>query len=368
MPLRVALTHAFCWPEVRRGGERYLHELASALSRRGHHVTVVAGASRPGFDSRDGMRVVRLPRRTFGDVTKTERRFGWTVLPALLAGRFDVVHSLGSRDAVASLSAARFHPKRRTIYTCLGLPLRQSWERRPDGVAHQRVVDDIDVYGCLSDFAKRCLHEDFGRAGAITPGGVNLTRFRPAPKRTEVPTLLYSGALDEPRKGVALLLEAIAILARTEPRVRLWLSGPGDPHRMLEAAPAAARERTELLPLGTPEDQPARYGRAWATVLPARFEAFGLAIVESFACGTPVVVGDHAGLPELVAPGVGVLVAPDDPASLASALAEVLAFSARPDTVDRCLEQARRHDWDGAVAPAIEALYLGAGRDEAYVA
>ena len=114
----------------------------------------------------------------------------------------------------------------------------------------------------------------------MTPGGVRLSRFAPADRRASGPTLLYSGVLTEPRKRVGDLLEALALVARDEPSVRLWLSGPGDPSPLLAAAPREARERTEVLPLGTP-DMAHVYGQAWATVLPSVYEAFGLALVEA---------------------------------------------------------------------------------------
>jgi phosphatidylinositol alpha-mannosyltransferase len=363
MPLRIALTHAFCWPEVRRGGERFLHELAGALARRGHEVTIVAGASAPSIGAEDGVRIIRVPRGSPGTVFRAERMFGALVVAPLLASRYDVVHSLGARDASGSLTASRVRRGRRTVYTNLGLPLRASWARRPDGRAHDRVVDQIDVYGCLSRYAQERLQDEFGRDGAITPGGVRLERFRPVADRAAEPTLLYSGALDEPRKNIALLLEAVAILSRTEPRVRLWLSGPGDAAPLLANAPAAARERTEVLPLGRPEDQPERYAAAWATVYPTHNEAFGLVLVESLACGTPIVASDHASLPELMEPGIGATARLGDARSLADACGAALDLAGQAGIKDVCRAAAERHDWDSSVAPRIEALYYGEGRD-----
>ncbi|MEX2393283.1 MAG: glycosyltransferase, partial [Actinomycetota bacterium] len=60
--MRIALTHAFCWPEVRRGGERYLHELGGALARRGHRVTIIGGATRSSTAREDGCEVIRVAR------------------------------------------------------------------------------------------------------------------------------------------------------------------------------------------------------------------------------------------------------------------------------------------------------------------
>jgi glycosyltransferase involved in cell wall biosynthesis len=367
MTLRIALTHAFCWPEVRRGGERYLHELGAALARRKHRVTIISGGRRPGVGEQDGVRVVRLPRGAPDNTERAEKLFGAVAVPALAGGRFDVVHSLGVRDAVASLRAKRLHPGRRTVYTCLGIPEDWYQDSIPTAADHFRVVDEIDVYGCLSQFARQQLLDGYGRAGAITPGGVHLSRFRPVAERAAEPTLLFSGVLDEGRKGVAELLQAVAILASTEPRVRLWLSGPGDADGLLRAAPAEARDRTEVLPLGKPEDQPRRYASAWVTALPARYEAFGLVLIESLACGTPVVVADHSSLPELAQPGVGVVAGigelPGNPAALADALAQALTLARENGIVERCRAAAEPYDWDEGIVPMVEALYHGTIRD-----
>jgi phosphatidylinositol alpha-mannosyltransferase len=191
----------------------------------------------------------------------------------------------------------------------------------------------------------------------LTPGGVRIDTFFPSVEREPVPTLLYSGVLNDPRKGVAMLLEAVAIMARTEPGLRLWLSGPGDAESLLSKAPAAARERTEVLPLGTPEDQPKRYSAAWATVLPSIAEAFGLSLVESLACGTPIVAVADAALPELARTGIGSLSPPGDASALAAACVEALGLSKDAGIRERCREASQAYDWDAAVAPAVEAIY-----------
>jgi phosphatidylinositol alpha-mannosyltransferase len=375
-PMRVALTHVYCWPEVLRGGERFLHELSGALARRGHDVTILSSASQPGTAVEEersegppaeghaaesgvtrghGVRVVRL-RSPRGSGLAQEKRFGRAVLVPLLRGRFDVVHSLGIYDSCASIVAARVHRRRRTVYTHLGIPLRSYYEQQPDFAYHRFVARYIDVFGCMSRHAAAMLEEGFGRTAALTPGGVHLHRFTMSRRRAERPTLLYSGAITEPRKHVDDLLEAVAILSRDLPDVRLRLVGQGDPSALLAAAPPAARERTEVLPPVT-SGLSDLYGDAWATVLPSVNEAFGIVLVESLACGTPIVVCDHSAPPELVQPGTGAIARPRDPASLAEACAQALARSREPGIEARCRAAAEPYDWDTRIAPAVEALY-----------
>jgi phosphatidylinositol alpha-mannosyltransferase len=191
----------------------------------------------------------------------------------------------------------------------------------------------------------------------LIPGGVRLAEFQPSADRDTHPTVLFSALLDEPRKGLALLLEAVSLLSVDEPDVRLWLSGPGDPAALLAAAPAAARERTSLLPLGSPGDQVERYAKAWATALPSTHESFGMVLIESLACGTPIVVANHSAPPELVSPETGAVCQPGDTESLARGLRHAFALARDRATVERCRARAQAHDWDDALAPHLEKIY-----------
>jgi glycosyltransferase involved in cell wall biosynthesis len=337
-------------------------ELGAALARRGHEVVHFTAAWNPGREDRDGVRIVRL-RRFFEHPYRHEADFGRRLLPRLAVGRFDAVHSLGRRDALASIRAARLHPRRRTVITDLGLPDRDWWlsESRKEARAVDKVVAQVDVYSGMSHCAVEYLARNYGRTdGVVVPGGVDLETFVAAPAREPDPTILFSGAITEPRKRVHVLLEALPIIARSEPQVELWLSGPGDTDRLLANAPAAARERTRALGLGDAARQHERYGRAWVTCLPSTLDSFGMALVESLACGTPLVTTTHSAPQELVTEGVtGELCQPDDPEDLARACLRAFDLARRPETVRACRAAAAPFDWDDALAPLVEHLYAG---------
>jgi phosphatidylinositol alpha-mannosyltransferase len=347
---------------VRRGAERFIQELGAALAARGHDVTILSAAWEADTTELDGVVTRRLPRRR-EDWVGHEADFGRRVLPHLVAGRYDAVHSMGRRDAVASIRAARLHPSRRTVITDLGFPSRAWWDSvgPREARAVERVVKGIDVYSCMSQWALDWLARDYGRTdGVVVPGGVDLEALHPAPARTPQPTLLYSGALDEPRKGIATLLAALPAIAEVEPGVRLWLSGPGDPRAFLDDAPADAVARTEVLGRGDATGQQERYGTAWATCLPSVSDSFGMALIESLACGTPIVVTTDGAPQELVRVGeTGELCEPGDADGLAAACLRAFALVRQPQTAEACRASVARFDWSEGIAPLVERLYAG---------
>ena len=70
--------------------------------------------------------------------------------------------------------------------------------------------------------------------------------------------------------------------------------------------------------------------RATVVVHPARWEGFGLALLEAMLCGRPVVASRVSAIPEVVEDGVtGLLVAPDEAGALATAIAALLGDPAR---------------------------------------
>jgi phosphatidylinositol alpha-mannosyltransferase len=214
----------------------------------------------------------------------------------------------------------------------------------------------------MSHYSLDILRREYGRTGALTPGGVNFDEFKPAAAREPHPAILFSGAVAEPRKGLATLLEALPLVAEKEPDVALWISGQGDVSSFLDAASAEARRRTEVLDVGGARSQAERYGRAWATALPSEHDSFGMALVESLACGTPIVASKHGAPWELVSPGTGAACEPRDVASVAGACVEALALARRPETVERCRASAGPYEWRSGIAPSFEAFYTSRER------
>lgn len=332
-------------------------ETARSLARRGHEVTVLTSGTVPGRTHSDGVTTIKL-RQLTQRPHRHQRTFGYRIVPHLIRARYDVVHSMMLWDAYCATKARRLGGHR-VVYDEMGIPAKWYWNNHSDSNIEEYLTKHVDVYGCMSEHALDALRTDWGREGVLIPGGVRLDQFEVADKRAPAPTILFSGALDEPRKGVGLLLSAVALLVDEVPDVKLWLSGPGDPSAMIAEAPEAARNAVEVLPLGEPADQGRRYQQAWATCLPSLSDSFGMVLIESLASGTPIVVLDDAAPPQLVTPRTGAIARPGDPASLAKALQEALQLAARPETAGHCRAFASNFDWDERIAPLLERLYEG---------
>jgi phosphatidylinositol alpha-1,6-mannosyltransferase len=141
-----------------------------------------------------------------------------------------------------------------------------------------------------------------------------------------------------PRKGLDVLIEAVALASRTDPTVTLVIAGDGrDRSRLQRIARRAAarvhflgrigeREKIDLLGASDVFAQPCR--SRWGGL---EQEGFGIVFLEAAACGIPQVAGRSGGSFEAVDDGVTGLVVdrPGDPAAVAAALVSLLEDPAR---------------------------------------
>ncbi len=337
MGLRIALTSVYTWPAVHRGAERYVHELSRALVDAGHDVRVLS-TGRPMRSEVLGVPVRRVPT---GHSSRRRDEALLGAFAALRSARLDVWHATSTGDAAAAVRTRR---RLRTVFTDHGFPVRASRERAGDASRHRRVVDGIGSYVCVSDAAAVWLQRDFGRTAEVVPPGVDTAAFTPGGVRADRPTVLYSGALDEERKGIRLLVQAVALL----PGTTLRLVGPGTPDLT-----GLSTDHVEVLGLAGRDQLRDLYRSAWVTALPSTAEAFGMALTESLACGTPGVARTDGGGPaEILREGCGALCE-----GTAGSLAEALQKAIATSDPEACRNRAEDFDWRRRVVPDLERLY-----------
>lgn len=161
--------------------------------------------------------------------------------------------------------------------------------------------------------------------------------------------LLYFGRLDWHQKGLDTLLDAMAILVRERPDLRLKVAGRGrDTERFRDRLTqlGIAGNVDFLGPIDADTRDTLLSGAALA-IMPSRFEGFGMVAAETMAAGLPLVASDVDSLPEVVAPPAGgILVQPGDPAGFAEAASRLLADPARRAAISRSARaSAERFRW-----------------------
>jgi D-inositol-3-phosphate glycosyltransferase len=216
----------------------------------------------------------------------------------------------------------------------------------------------------------------------VIPCGVDLGRFVPHDRqearmrlglKADQPMLLFVGRLD-PFKGPDVFLKAAAMMRKKAQLVVVGGNIASDPE--LEKLRELARElglhrRVHFLGARPQEELPMIYSAADVTVVPSYHESFGMAAVESLACGTPVVATRAGGLMTIVWPGQTGYLVPRCPGFFAERLDALLDS---PDTLNAMRAAARpsvlRYSWQ-SVARRMSEVYedvLSAVSEETEVA
>ncbi|RLJ06090.1 MAG: hypothetical protein DRP13_01930 [Candidatus Aenigmatarchaeota archaeon] len=157
---------------------------------------------------------------------------------------------------------------------------------------------------CVSRFVERGLRELGIQNTQAIYNGVDLEVFHPEPgarKVLGIPesdfVILYVGRLS-PEKGVLLLLKAFKRLKI--PNKKLYIIGSGPLEKLCRLY---SKNRRDVVFLGRIETAKLRlyYSAADVSVLPSLWnEAFGMVLIESLACETPVIASRAGGIPEIV--------------------------------------------------------------------
>ncbi len=187
------------------------------------------------------------------------------------------------------------------------------------------------------DAMVRLYQADATRIGLI-PCGVDLSLFRPLDQQ-EVreklglngeKVLLYVGRI-EPLKGLELLLHTAAQLQTFE-QIRVLVVGGGvgrdqEIDRLRELAKSLNVDKVfDFIGRVDQQDLPLYYNAADVCVVPSFYESFGLAALESMACGTPVVATRAGGLSTIIQHGrTGYLKAWRCPEAFASSLEMIIS-------------------------------------------
>ncbi|HEX2274835.1 MAG TPA: glycosyltransferase family 4 protein [Acidimicrobiales bacterium] len=322
-------------PKGYGGIEAMVSRLADGLVERGHEVTLFASG-----DSRTKAKLVSHYDEAPGmaeAVDKPHLEFPHVLSAYDQSGQFDVVHdhtfpvgpSIGTQveraAVVHTIHGPPAHPSARSIYGHLG--------------------DRVHLVA-ISDFQRQATPEV--KYAATVYNGIDVDRHPYREDKEDF--LLFVGRMN-PEKGAHVAVEVANRMGR-----RLVIAG-----KMAEPAEKAYFD-AEVRPLLTDNiecigevDEQTKldlYARAAATLMPIQWpEPFGLVMVESLACGTPVVALRNGSVPEIVDDGVTGFVA-DDVDSFTEAVSRI-------DTIDpaACRKVAETRFSTDAMVSGYEQVY-----------
>lgn len=141
--------------------------------------------------------------------------------------------------------------------------------------------------------------------------GIDHELFKPTENKNELKDFLqikfnltspyfFSNSCNIGRKNTPKLVESYLEFAKREPDndlVLIWKNPPDDVMEFINKSPY--RDRIKLLSNITDQELVKLYQGATATFIPSLYEGFGLPVLESMACGTPVVTTPFSSIPEV---------------------------------------------------------------------
>jgi glycosyltransferase involved in cell wall biosynthesis len=348
---------------------RYSSRLAAGLSGAGAEVTLLTrdhdgefggepGAARAFVEAATGPAAVTGPPvslRTIPSRVRSPR--GWATVPALRrelrrgGGVVHVQESIGNDPRLLIAAGARRGRFALTVHD----PVRHPGDSdsRWAFLTNRALVKSARLIFTHGD-ALRDELIDIAHPKApivVVPHGIFVGDSAPLP---QTPSILFFGRISY-YKGLDLLLDAMAVVWERVPEATLTVAGDGEiaPH------PALGDPRVTLRQGHLPDSEVPGLIEA-ATVLALPYRQASQSGVGSLAKahGRAMIVSEVGGLPELVADGSGLLAKPEDPASLAARLIEILSdreLAERLGTAGAA-SAARESSWD-VVAAATLAAY-----------
>jgi phosphatidylinositol alpha-mannosyltransferase len=328
--MRVGLVCPYSF-DIPGGVQGHVADLAQTLIGLGHDVSVLA----PGDDDGDfpdfvvpAGRSVGIPyngsvaRLSFGPVSYSRVR-RW-----MRAGQFDVLHLhepvAPSLSMLALMVAdgpivATFHtanPRSKMLATFQGLL--------------QPFLEKITGRIAVSDLARQVQVEHLGGDAVVIPNGVDVQLYAAAEPLPGYPraggTVGFIGRFEEPRKGMATLLDALRILVVDRPDLQLLVAGSGDEKELMELAGDFAGGIRSLGLISTQDKASLLHSVDLYCAPNTGGESFGMILTEAMSAGCPVIASDLDAFSRVLDGGAaGVL----SPVGLAASIAALLDDPAR---------------------------------------
>ena len=222
------------------------------------------------------------------------------------------------------------------------------------------VIEKLTARIAVSEAARETLVAHLETDAVVIPNGIYaqkmIGKVRP---EWSGETLGFMGRFNEPRKGLKVLMNALPIISRFMPNVRVLVAGPGDPEEFLNEIDSQLRSRIEFLGRLSEAEKADFMSSVGAYVGPnTGGESFGIILAEALAGGAAVVASDIPAFAAVLQNGqFGKLFKSEDSTDLAKVIIDLLRDrDARDEMAKGGQSYAQKFDWD-VVAENIFEVY-----------
>ena len=359
--LKIGIVCPYSW-DTPGGVQNHIRDLAEFLIESGHDVSVLAPvideSNLPEYVVNAG-KPISIPyngavaRVLFGPVAFARVR-QW-----ISQGDFDLLHlhepAIPSISLLACWAAdgpmvGTFHAaaKRQKIIFAIGPILEPAIEKLSARIA-------------VSEAARLTLTDHLDTDAVIIPNGIYANRYTDGKtiEKWSGNTIGFIGRFEEPRKGLSVLIDALPVISRFAPDVKIFVAGPGDPAEVIEGIDPQLRQRFEFLGKITESEKADFMSSVAVYVAPnTGGESFGIILAEALAGGACVVASDIPAFDDLLGHGeFGALFESESSTELAKVVIDLLRDETkRKELSARGKERAKMFDWT-VVAQQIYSVY-----------
>jgi phosphatidylinositol alpha-mannosyltransferase len=346
------------------GVQTHVRELTEHLIAEGHQVSVFAPVSNEENIKDEWLvnagKPISIPvngsvaRLLFGPIASSR------VKQWISQGDFDLLHlhepaipslSLLACSAATGPMVGTFHvssPKQKAIYAI--------------GPILEPIVEKLTARIAVSESARQTLMDHFDTDAVVIPNGIEGAQYanaKPTIHWRNPNTIGFIGRFEEPRKGLQVLIDALPIIARFIPDVRLLIAGPGESDEFVQGLDIGLRNRLAFLGFLTDEEKASFLKSIDIYVAPnTGGESFGIILTEALSAGTPVVASDIPAFKAVLENGdAGLLFKNEEPADLAKVLIGLLRDKDLQEKLSTNGKlSAQKYDWQ-VVADQILSVY-----------
>ena len=348
--LRIGIVCPYSW-DVPGGVQNHIRDLAEFLLNNGHHVEVLAPATEsddlPEYVVSAG-RAVSIPyngavaRVLFG-VGANSRVRSW-----INDGDFDLLHL--HEPAIPSLSLLACWAGEGAMVGTFHAAAKYQKAIVAIGPILEPVIEKLSARIAVSESARLTLTAHLETDAIVIPNGIYADNYRDGSSRTEWTgnTIGFLGRFEEDRKGLPVLLDALPIVSRFIPDIRVLIAGPGDSEEVLEKVDPQLRNRVEFLGKISESDKTDFLASVSLYIAPnTGGESFGIILAEAMAGGAAVVASDIPAFADVLGNGeFGALFESENSESLAKVIIDLVRDdSKRKELAAAGAVHAHRFDW-----------------------